>query len=237
MVSVKESIIGNKYGKLTVMEQVEDKVYGCGRHRDMYRCRCDCGKETFSTGAMLKSGDKLSCGCYQKEVILKTHKKSNRYDMTKEYGIGYTYNTGREFYFDKEDFEKIKGFCWSENIQKKTGYSRLMARNIETGKLVTFHHIIFGKCVDHINRNTFDNRKSNLRFASQTQQNYNKPVSPRSTTGITGVFFDKKSRKYGTRIRSNGKLYYGKYCDTLEEAAIERKKLEEKFCGEFANKI
>ena len=237
MVNVKKSIVGKKYGRLLVVKQIEDKVYKDGRHRDQYICKCDCGNDTISTGSILKNGGKISCGCYQKEVFIKTHKKTNIYDMSKEYGIGYTHNTNKQFYFDKEDFEKIKDFCWSENIHKKSGYIKLVARNTKTGKIVSFHQIVFGKNVDHINRNTLDNRKSNLRFANQSQQNYNKGIRKTSTTGITGVFIDNRyNKKYGTRIRCNGKIYYGKYCNTLEEAKQERLQLEKRFCGEFSPK-
>lgn len=37
------------------------------------------------------------------------------YDLTGEYGIGWTSNTNKEFYFDIEDYDKIKDYCWYEN--------------------------------------------------------------------------------------------------------------------------
>lgn len=40
----------------------------------------------------------------------KKNKRYNRYDLTGEYGIGYT-NQGVEFYFDLEDYDKIKEYC------------------------------------------------------------------------------------------------------------------------------
>ena len=95
--------------------------------------------------------------------------KVNTYDLSGEYGIGWTSNTNREFYFDLEDYDKIKDFCWCEAKHNKTGYTALTATNIYTKKTIKFHHIIGCAGYDHINRNPLDNRKCNLRMA--TEQN------------------------------------------------------------------
>ena len=39
-----------------------------------------------------------------------TFKKYNTYDLSGEYGIGYT-SKGEEFYFDLDDYDKIKDYC------------------------------------------------------------------------------------------------------------------------------
>lgn len=51
--------IGDRYGKLTVLEKTNEKI----RESIAYRCKCDCGKETLSDSSSLKSGHKKSCGC------------------------------------------------------------------------------------------------------------------------------------------------------------------------------
>ena len=50
--------------------------------------------------------------------------------------------------------------------------------------------------VDHINHDTLDNRKRNLRVVTVSQNNMNKDVRSDNTSGHTGVTFDKKSGKY-----------------------------------------
>ena len=45
----------------------------------------------------------------------KCNKKYNKYDLSGEYGIGWTSNTNQEFYFDLEDYDKIKDYCWIYN--------------------------------------------------------------------------------------------------------------------------
>jgi len=235
MVVVKENIIGRKFNMLTVLKQVEDKVGSDGRHRDRYLCVCDCGNSCFAIGQLLKSGNTKSCGCLRKEIGNK-NKKFNKYDLTGDFGIGFTSNTNEPFYFDKEDYNKIKDFCWNKNFNKKCGYAKLCARDFNTKRTITFSSVVFGKNVDHVNRNTLDNRKSNLRFANSTEQNYNKVLRKHNTSGFTGVYLDKRSNKYRARIKNNGKIYYSKLCETKQTAILERLKLEKIFCGEFAPK-
>ena len=51
--------IGNRYGRLVVTE-----FAGIGAEkRALWRCRCDCGKETVVDGKSLRSGNTKSCGC------------------------------------------------------------------------------------------------------------------------------------------------------------------------------
>lgn len=53
-------IKGQKFGKLTVLEKLPNKE---GIRGTLWRCRCDCGKETIAIGTSLRKGDKKSCGC------------------------------------------------------------------------------------------------------------------------------------------------------------------------------
>lgn len=57
----RENIIGNKYGKLTVLE-ITDKTSKNGTHL-YYKCKCECGNITYVTGNNLKIGNVISCGC------------------------------------------------------------------------------------------------------------------------------------------------------------------------------
>lgn len=58
------SIIGNRYGKLTVKEMVYNvKKFDKSQARTYCVCQCDCGKEIVADAYKLKSGVKQSCGC------------------------------------------------------------------------------------------------------------------------------------------------------------------------------
>lgn len=61
---MEDLMIGLKFARLTVIER-DSKPRG--RH---YLCRCDCGKEVVVLGALMRSGDRKSCGCLRRENAL-----------------------------------------------------------------------------------------------------------------------------------------------------------------------
>jgi hypothetical protein len=56
--------IGNRYGRLTVIERVENSK--CGQAR--FACDCDCGGSTVAEGGNLRRGVSQSCGCLSREL-------------------------------------------------------------------------------------------------------------------------------------------------------------------------
>ena len=58
-----KDITGFKYGKLTVLKQVESKKQPNGSTKSRWLCQCECGKEIIVIGSNLKSGNTTSCGC------------------------------------------------------------------------------------------------------------------------------------------------------------------------------
>ena len=58
---------GLKFGRLTVLRRAENAKSGDAQ----FFCRCDCGKDSISTGWNLKTGNTRSCGCYQEESRIK----------------------------------------------------------------------------------------------------------------------------------------------------------------------
>lgn len=163
----------------------------------------------------------------------KLNKKYNTYDLTGEYGIGYTLK-GEPFYFDLEDYDKIKNYCWHIN---PSGY--VVNKSDETG-YTSFHRLVMGltsedkdKEVDHIYHKTNDNRKSQLRIVTSSQNKMNKGLQSNNTSGIRGVSFNKRTNKWTAEIHiNNQKIYLGEF-PTLEEAAQTRKEAEEKYFKEY----
>lgn len=75
-----------------------------------------------------------------------------------------------------------------------------------------------GQTIDHINGNTLDNRKQNLRFCTQSENSYNSKSRSRSSSKYKGVTFDKSRRKWLVYITVNKKRFYiGAF--TCEDAA------------------
>lgn len=74
--------------------------------------------------------------------------------------------------------------------------------------------------IDHINTNSLDDRVSNLRPATVTQQMYNQNKQSDCTSSYIGVNWNKNSKKWEARIRSNGKRIRLGLFDNEIDAAI-----------------
>lgn len=215
MVKVREDLTGWKMcehgfpnSRITVIEQAEDYVDLQGRHYARWWCKCNCGNpELFIVrSAELKNGDTQSCGCIRREL----NKKYNHYilnlkDEYGEYGIGYCSNTGKEFYFDMNDYDKINEYCWYEVDCGE--YHTIEAWDCKTNAntQIKMHWLIVGKYYDHKDRNAFNNRKYNLRKATFSQNSSNRSITNRNTSGIIGVGYEESRKKWYAHIGINKK--------------------------------
>lgn len=89
-------------------------------------------------------------------------------------------------------------------------------------------------CVDHINGVKGDNRIINLRLASRSQNNANRPAYSNNASGIKGVYWEPRRKRWSAQITLNGKkellgLFREKHAaaDAYMEAA-------KRLFGEFA---
>ena len=233
LVKVKEDLTGKKFGKLTVIKQVEDYITPQGIHIAQWLCNCECGNTAIVRGVSLtrKNNSTKSCGCIQKEVVINRMKKYNDYNLSGEYGIGYTFK-GEEFYFDLEDYDKIKDYCWFINDK---GYVVTHDTNGAKGTK-GMQRFIYpdSEYVDHIKHKNNDNRKSQLRPCTNQQNNMNKGLQSNNTSGVTGVVWNKKRNKWSAQIHLNRKhIHLGDFIQ-FKDAVKARKKGEEKYFGEFS---
>lgn len=234
MAKMVTDLIGSRFGKLTVIERADDYIVPKnGQHQTMWKCICDCGNITVVRGATLKNKTSTSCGCVHKQMVRElgyANKKYNTYDLSGEYGIGYT-SKGEEFYFDLEDYNKIKDYCW--NIDNK-GY----VVGWQSSGLCLFHVLVMnpkkGEDVDHIHHKKNDNRKSKLRIVTRSQNQMNVALSSNNTSGVTGVHFDKNEQKWKAQIGINYKRIYLGSFDNFDDAVKARKEAEEKYFGEYS---
>jgi len=222
-------LTGKRFGRLLVKEE-------CGRDKKgqkLWLCICDCTNIKITNGYRLQNGDTKSCGCLNKEMVTQALKKYNTYDLFGEYGIGY-FNNGECFYFDLEDYEKIKNYCW---YKTKRGYA---FTHINTEKQESMHRIIMDSLedeeVDHKSRNKLDNRKSNLRTCVRIQNGKNLSIATNNTSGVTGVHYDKSTNKWIARITCDNEVIRLGCFTNFEDAVKIRLEAEEKYFGEFAPK-
>ena len=221
--------------RLIVIEQIDDYISPKGIHEARYLCKCNCGsnKRIIAKASHIKSGNIMSCGCLQIERIQNTNKKYNQYDLTGEYGIGYCSNTHSEFYFDLEDYNKIKDYCWCEIICQD-GYHSLRSYDTNTHTHVRMHQILGYKGCDHIDRNPLNNKRNNLREATTTENAQNHSLRKDNHSGIIGVGWHKKHMKWQATININHKRKYLGIFINKEDAIRARLEAEAKYYGEFA---
>jgi hypothetical protein len=76
-----------------------------------------------------------------------------------------------------------------------------------------------GQQVDHINGDTLDNRRVNLRLATHGQNQHNRGKYRNNKSGYKGVSWDKAAGKWRAQIKFNNKKYnLGRYHDPIEAA-------------------
>jgi hypothetical protein len=88
--------------------------------------------------------------------------------------------------------------------------------------------------VDHINRDRLDNRKANLRLASRFQNARNLGIRKNNSTGVIGVYFDRRRSKWYSQIHLEGQTITLGYFVQKLDAINSRLAAEEKYFGDFA---
>lgn len=129
------------------------------------------------------------------------------------------------------------------HMVNRSSASPYLAISIE-GKSVLFHRVLMGaeagQEVDHINRNTLDNRLSNLRIVTKAQNLLNKGLRSDNTSGYRGVSMNKQLGKWEAYINvidpftSKSKRKFLGYYKTPEEAAAAYNRAASTYHGEYA---
>lgn len=89
--------------------------------------------------------------------------------------------------------------------------------------------------IDHINGVCNDNRWANLRECSHPQNNHNQGMRRSNTSGVKGVHWNRKARKWHIQVCLNYKIHHGGLFEDLAEAEKAVRRLREELHGEFAN--
>ena len=143
---------------------------------------------------------------------------------------------GKEAIIDAEDVHLVAGRNWCI----RNGYAIANIYYGHNGKRVTtgMHRVIAntpnGLSTDHISGDKLDNRKSNLRHATTSQNMINTPLPCKNTSGYRGVHLKKTTKRWQAQITVNQKRIHLGYFNSADEAANAYAKAAEKYFGEFA---
>ena len=135
---------------------------------------------------------------------------------------------------DADDYYRLSKFQWYAKYSGSTFYA---VRN-HSGKSVKMHREIMGGpghlLVDHIDRNGLNNRRSNLRFCTSSQNLCNTVSIRGSSSRYKGVCWHKREKQWVASIQFKKKSYYLGDFDNEIDAAKAYDKKAKVLHGEFA---
>lgn len=234
--SQKVEMIGKRFGRLVVIEQAETAISKSGKKMRRWKCLCDCGNTKVAREDNLKRGQTKSCGCLLVECINQNRKAretpNNIYDLSGDYGIGIASNNNTKFYFDLEDYDKIKNYKWRDS-------GEYMETRVNNSKTIVFMQDIVmphdeDELVDHIKHNGYDNRKEFLRIGNKCDNLANRGLLKSNTSGCTGVYWCENVGKWRAVIQRNKIRHTLGFFEDFNEAVKVRKEAEEKYFGEWS---
>lgn len=193
---MKLDLTGNKYGRLTVLGDDGTRTKS---GKVLWHCLCECGNANYVRADHLKNGSVVSCGCLNKE------KKHERFkDLT---------NTEtNNFKVIDRAYSKNQRVYWNCVCKHCGNHIELQSNQIER----------YSSCGCKRNRST---KERMTEISDPESLKTNKPTT-KSTTGVRGVYFNKRKKRYQVFINVNKKpKYLGSYV-SLEEAAKIRREAE-----------
>ena len=146
---------------------------------------------------------------------------------------------GKVALVDDADYERVSKYKW---YAWRGGAGPFYARrNVASGrrqqKTVKLHRFILGfpdSFIDHVNHNGLDNRRSNLRLCTRSQNQQNRLPERGKTSAYKGVNWNKRNRIWYAKIKHNGKGFHlGCFRSEVRAAKAYDDAAKENF-GEFA---
>lgn len=143
-------------------------------------------------------------------------------------------------FIDEEDSHLLDNYNWYFRGSKYM-FTSYYCKKLKGMKMEYFHRMVMCATdskvyIDHINGNTLDNRKINLRESNHSQNLCNRKIHKNNTSGYKGVSFCKhvKKKPWLAKICKDNETKKLGYYATKEEAALAYNKGALKYHGEYA---
>ena len=141
-------------------------------------------------------------------------------------------------FIDDEDYELVSKYKWLALKSKKSFYAATyITIGYKQKQCLLMHHLILNvdtnQMIDHKNNDSLDNRKQNLRFCTNQQNQQNQ--KPRGgSSKYKGVTWHKRVNKWSARISLDGTTYNLGYFDNEENASLAYDLKAIELFGDFA---
>lgn len=214
-------LTGQRFGRLTVLSKVDSQIAKGGRKKAAYLCVCDCGVKKVIRAESLRNGKTKSCGCLAKDTakhsirfaaLACVEKKRKARDelIGKRFGkLTVIAQAG------KCDYGPYQMLCCCDcgetvsveisNLKRGVSTQCIKCRQKELNEKFRDNEIVDGTSLCHL---TQKKRRDN-------------------STGVKGVWFDKRSGKYVAEIRLSGKKHWIGQFSSIEDAKKARERAEE----------
>lgn len=204
----KLDLTGQKFGRLTVIEEVGRDIHG----NTKWRCKCECGGEIIVYAGNLRKGYTKSCGCLRKETKFKVGQKFGRLTIIER---ATNDKHGQTMWKCKCECGKDTIVNYNALRDGRTKSCGCLNREISSERAKSRVNIL----LDKLKRDEF---KEGTSLAALT-----KKKSKNNTSGTKGVYWNKRSKKWYAQIDFKGKRYNLGYFTNKQDAINARKKAEE----------
>lgn len=146
---------------------------------------------------------------------------------------------GKVALVDDEDYEYLNGFKWHVTSSRNYAYAGCYIKSGGRERtLILMHRFILcpptSMIIDHINHNTLDNRKENLRICSKSQNGMNRMKQKNGRSPYKGVSWHSMGGKWTAQIAIDKKVVYIGLYNSEKEAALAYNNKATELYGEFA---
>lgn len=140
----------------------------------------------------------------------------------------------KEIILDDEDYQRVSELTWTFSLDKGTKNFYFNCSKFRIGLARFIMNCPKNKIVDHIDHNTLDNRKANLRICTIQESNRNRRTRKDSKNKYKGLNFLPSYKKWTTLIKINGKMKTVGHSNSKIEAGYLYNVHAKKEHGEFA---
>lgn len=201
--------------------------------------KCDyCGKEVYKTPSKIAKYKNHFCSIFCNN---KSKRKENNIIIKDNHAEIIIKKEDKVFIclFDIEDIEKINYMRWNLHRRSEDEYYYVVGaeRNELKEKRIKrlFHRLVMNcpddMVVDHINHNTLDNRKCNLRVCTRQQNTENRKSCniTNVNSGYRNVYWCKDRNKWRVRVMQKGKSYHAGFFVNIEDAIKVAEEMRNKY--------